>query len=502
VKLTLTVGRRVLGVTLAGLLAVAGCHRPAANAGAPGGLSRLEEMERERARTFCAELRSAAAAADSVAHGFILSGLADRSPRVRTCALELAAPTRDSLVMSRFVRMLADPVLPVRLAAIIALKRSVPAGSVSLLPLVNLLADSEPRVVAAAVLALGSGSDAPASRALELLLHDPQVSARVRARCAEALELRHDPKTLPALRAELGNPNDTVRQAVILALPAFGESVAAPLLLQSLGGQRPATRIAAAQALGRLATRRATVRLLGLLNDTSRAVAAAAMNALGRIQDSSAARPLVRSIRKSKTAPARAALNALVRIGLPALPAVLELLRDSRPDLRDAAIEILERIRVDTTLSLLAAALPDWESGPRAAVALEHRRWQPTTDEQVVHYLVARRDNFGLFERGAAASRVLRDDLDSGDRRVAENAAIALIGLGVSEAVPRLIEVLGQAGTDLMASAYVNSELDTLVSAGHRWAARHGYLVLSGRDSVTASSPLRGGARVTWASWR
>jgi HEAT repeat protein len=487
-----TAVRRALGATLAGLLLVAGCRRPSADIAAPGGRLRFENPDQERARSYCLELRSLAIAGDSLAPSFITASLEDRSPFVRTCALELVAPFRDSTTLSRVVRLLADPVRQVRLAAVIALKRSATADSVSLLPLVDLLADSEPEVAAAAVLALGSGSDASAGRGLELRLRDPQAPAHMRARCAEALELRHDPRTLPALRAELGNPNDTVRQAVLRALPAFGESLAVPLLLQSLGGQRPLTRIAAAQALGWLRTRRATARLTGLLSDTSRAVAAAAMNALGQIQDSAAARPLVQSIRKSKNAPVRAALNALVRIGLPALPAVLELLRENRPGLRDAGIEILERIRSDTTLSLLVGALPDWQSGPRAAAALEHRRWRPIADVATVHYLVARRDNFGLFEQGAAASRVLRADLDTGDRQVAENAAIALIGLGVSEAVPRLIEVLGQEGTDLMAAAYINSGLDTLASIGRGWAARHGYLVLSSRDS----------AGVTWASWR
>ena len=424
----------------------------------------------------------------------LIPALSDRSSLVRVCALELVGTSRDSTVLNRVVQLLADPVQVVRLAAITALRHSD-----SLLPLVGLLSDSEPEIAAAAVPALGSGSDAPTSRALALRLRDAAVPALVRARCAEALELRHDPTTLSALKAELGNPNDTIRQAVIQALSAFGESLAVPLLLPSLSGQRSATRIAAAQALGRLKTRRATARLVGLLNDTSRAVASAAMDALGQIQDSSAARPLVRSIRKEmystksgRSTLTRAALNALVRIGPPAVPATLELLRDNESDLRAAAIEVLERIRTDTTLSLLVSALPDWEGGPRVAAALERRRWQPRTDEETVRYQVARRDNYGLFEQGAAASQILRADLDSRDQRVTENAAIALIGLGVSGVVPRLIEVMGQGGTDLMAAACVNSGLDTLVSVGRGWAARHGYVVLGGRDSTG----------VVWGSWR
>jgi HEAT repeat protein len=323
-------------------------------------------------------------------------------------------------------------------------------------------------------------------------LQGRREATRVRARCAEVMERIHDPRMLPVLRANLGELNDTVRVAVIHALPAFGESLTAPLLLQSLGGQRPVTRVAAAQGLGRLRSHKGTARLVGLLSDRNSDVVTAAARALGQIRDSAAAEPLAGLIRKPGTVPEAIIIRALAHVGNPALPAANGLLLDNRPKLRAAGIAVLARIGTSQAVSRLADALPDWECGPMAAEALDRLRWKPQSDDQAVHYLIAKRDNFGLFEKTAIVGHVLRADLDSDNRQAIENAAITLVALGTTEVVPRLIEVLGQEGSELLASTFVNSGLDTLARAGRDWAARHGYVMVRGGDST--------GAR--WAGWK
>jgi hypothetical protein len=290
-----------------------------------------------------------------------------------------------------------------------------------------------------------------------------------------------------------------VRLAVLHALPQFGESVAAPLLLGALDGQRPATRIAAAEGLGRLASGRmplglpkVTARLVVMLSDRNNDVVLAAVRALGMTRDSAAAEPLTRLIRKPRSIPEASVLRALARIGDPALGAVEALLRDDRPELRTAGISILDLIGSGRAVTRLADALPDWECGTRVAAALDHWRWKPQDDAQLVHFLIARRDNFGLFEKTAIAGPVLKSDLESGDRQQVENAAITSVALGVTEAVPRLIGILGQEGSELLASAYVNSGLDTLARAGRDWAARNGYVLVKSGDTTG----------VRWAGWR
>jgi HEAT repeat protein len=431
---------------------------------------------------------------DPLAGEFLLAGLADRSADVRICALELIAPTPDSQALSRVTALLDDPVKEVRLAAIISLKRST-----SPLPLINLLTDPDPDIVAAAEYALGSSPNSLVSRRLAFTLQNPREPAPVRASCARVLEQLHDPGTLPALRANLGELNDTVRVAVLHALPAFGASVAAPLLLGALDGQRPATRIAAAQGLGRLAPGRrplgrpqVTARLTNLLSDRNNDVALAAVRALGMTRDSAGAQPLTRLIRKPRGIPEASVVRALARIGDPALGAVEALLQDDRPELRKAGISILALIGSSRAVNRLADALPDWECGTGAAEALDHRRWKPRSGAQLIHYLIARRDNYGLFVKTALAGPVLKSDLESGDRRQVENAAITSVALGVTEAVPRLLEVLGQQGSEILASAYVNSGLDTLARAGRNWAEHHGYVLVKGGDTTG----------VRWAGWR
>jgi len=455
---------------------------------------RPDRPEREREKTCCAALRTLADRKDSLAGPFLTAGLLDRSAEVRICALEYIAPTLDSRAISRIRTLLNDPVQEVRLAAVIALKRSA-----LFLPLCDLLTDADPDVVAAAEYALGSSPDSLVSRRLASQLRDPRQPASVRSSCARVLEQLHDPKTLPALRASLGDLNDTVRVAVLHALPQFGEFAAAPLLLGALDGQRPATRIAAAQGLGRLAGRRTplgrpgvTARLVSMLNDKNNDVVLAAVRALGMIRDPAAAEPLARLVRRPRTISQASVIRALARIGEPGLGAIEDLLRDDRPELRTAGIAACELIRSDQAVNRLADALPDWECGTRAAEALDHRRWKPGDDAQLVHYLIARRDNFGLFEQATIAGPVLRNDLESGNRLQVENAAITLVALGTTEAVPKLIEVLRQYGNELLASAYVNSGLDTLVRAGQDWAAHHGYVLIRGGDTTG----------VRWAGWR
>ncbi len=455
---------------------------------------RIASPEHEREKACCTALKTLAEHKDTLAGAFLAAGLLDRSAEVRICALELIAPTPDSQALSRIAALLYDPVQEVRLAAVISLKRSA-----SLLPLTDLLSDSDPDIAGAAVYALSSGRDSAVNRRLAAGLQDRRQAAQVRARYAEVLERIHDPKSLPALRANLGELNDTVRVAVLHALPQFGESIAAPLLLGALDGQRSATRIAAAQGLGRLAPMgrplglpRVTARLVSLLSDKNNDVVLAAVRALGSIRDSVAAEPLTRLIRKPRSIPEASVIRALARIGDPALGAVEGLLRDDRPELRTAGISILDLIGSSRAVNRLADALPDWECGTRAAAALDHWRWRPQDDAQLVHYLIARRDNFGLFEKTAIAGPVLKSDLESGDRQRVENAAITSVALGVTEAVPRLIGILGQEGSELLASAYVNSGLDTLARAGRDWAARNGYVLVKGGDTTG----------VRWAGWR
>lgn len=511
------------------LLLVCGLLLPAcARTHAPKWRPHRKEVssENDRVKACIRELVTLKSQNDPVAGEFLLAGLADRSAEVRIWALELIAPTTDSQALSRVSALLHDPVREVRLAAVVSLKISG-----SLLPLIGLLSDSVPDIAAAAVYGLSSSRDSAVNRRLAAGLLDRRQTAPVRALYAEVLERISDPKTLPALRANLGELNDTVRVAVLHALPAFGESIAAPLLLGALDGQRPATRIAAAQGLGRLAQGRrplglpkVTARLVSLLSDKNNDVALAAVRALGSIRDSAGAEPLTRLILKPRTAPSANAnpkpevqnpnpdlefgasisgfpsrgipeatiIRALAHIGDPALGAVEGLLQDDRPELRAAGISVLDRIGSNRAINRLADALPDWECGTSAAAALDHRRWKPQNDTQLIHYLIARRDNYGLFMKSAVAGPVLKSDFESGAPRQVENAAITSVALGTTEAVPRLLEVLVEQGSEILASAYVNSGLDTLVQAGRDWAAHHGYVLVKGGDTTG----------VRWAGWR
>jgi uncharacterized membrane-anchored protein YjiN (DUF445 family) len=139
----------------------------------------------------------------------------------------------------------------------------------------------------------------------------------------------------------------------------------------------------------------------------------------------------------------------------------------------------------------LISHLRDWHAGDAIAEALDKLGWRPESDEDKVHYLVAKEAGDKLKQMWNTTKRVLLKDVESNNYRVIEDALYAFIAIGKKEIIRELIDTLNRKGTKIMAEAYLNCGNKELDDAARDWAYRHGYTIFPGF----------GDAPVGWGSW-
>jgi uncharacterized membrane-anchored protein YjiN (DUF445 family) len=185
--------------------------------------------------------------------------------------------------------------------------------------------------------------------------------------------------------------------------------------------------------------------LIGVLRDEDWRVREAAASVLGKIGDKRAVEPLIAA------------------------------LRDGDSDVREAAASALGEIGDKKAIPALVLHLRDWYAGDHVADALDELGWQPTTDEEKVHYLAAKRKVDELKQMWDITKRVLFKDIESNDYRVMKNAVHALLSIEKKGIIQELIDILNKKGTKEMAEIYLNCGCPELCKAVESWAFRHGY---------------------------
>jgi len=302
---------------------------------------------------------------------------------------------------------------------------------------------------------LGAAAVAP----LVVTLREGEGSARVAA--VQALGKTGAAQAVPPLIDALSDRDLAVRQAAAAALGQHGmrqadaalRSRAVDALIDALHDRSNAVRQAAAAALGQIGDPSAVAPLIEALNDKEIALRRAATAALVQIGDPRALEPLNRALQDGDPAVRELAADALaklgwhpdeaasgatywivqrqwdrcVEIGAPAVPPLIDALRDEDPDVRRAAAEALGQI---------AARQADAAVGARAAEPLG------VLLRQDPH---ARQAAAGVLGRiGAPAVRPLIAALEQegGDEQVRDAATGALAQIG-PPAVEALIAALG-----------------------------------------------------------
>ena len=490
----------------------------------------------------------------------------------REPALVAPAPPSD------LIKLLNDTEARVRRRAALAIGRVGLSEGVE--PLTKLLDDSEIEVRQMAAFGLGLIGDASARPALLAALKDPQPVLQGRA--AESLGQIGDRSDADAIGAmvqahikagalmgvspdDLTYPLSAPTEAVRLGLYALArlgayDALAAAVLVNE---QPVSTWWPVAYALQRAGDPRAAPALMALLNTPGRFTAAFAVKGLGTSKATQAS-PVLRQIVEQRTRPAPIVIQALRSLtairdasAVPILVKIiadasadptlrleaanafgalvtaehvellLDLVSNSVPAIRAAALQALARVDPATFLTALASldadrewtvrvamanalgTLPSAQSLPRLTVMLQD------PDQKVIPAVLAALAS----SKATGVERILLDRLGSSDLSVQMAAANALADLKIAAAAQPLADAYRRAATEdsYTARAAALGALARLDPAAAQpvlmealkdrdWAVRVRALTLLKEQKVTAQDaatrPATAGRTVTDPQWQ
>ena len=424
-------------------------------------------------------------------------------PATSTQPAIIATPSPSDLI-----RLLNDNEARVRRRAALALGRVGLPEAVE--PLTELLGDEDPDVRQMAAFALGLIGATNARPGLLAALGDGDPE--VQGRAAEALGMIGDPADAAAVSGmvrthvgagalaglaadDLTSPLAPAVEAARLgmyALARLGSYDALAAVALDASGQPLSTWWPVSYAIQRLGDPRGAPALVTLLNTPGRYTAAFAARGLGVMKAPAAAEPLRQIVERRAAHPAVVvqAVRALAAIGdsataplvtrivvdgeadatlrLEAMSALsvlatadsldllLDLMSDSAPAIRGAAIRTLARVDPDTLLAALSGLDPDRDWTVRAAEAAALATLPPARaqarlrmllqdqDPRVVSAVVAAL----VTSKAPGTETTLIERLKADDFAVRAAAARGLGELEVSSSVPALVEAYHEAEGD------------------------------------------------------
>jgi HEAT repeat protein len=215
------------------------------------------------------------------ARQMILEGLADADPQIRGNAVEVVAATRAVGLMPAVQKLLADPVVPVKFAALLAIGdlgyaqarneagpllndpnpniKIAAAYAISRLGqpelyqvICDALAGDDQTVRANAALLLGKSGRQEGIRFLYWTLQRDDSSDLVILQTAEAIAMLGDRRIYPKLWTRLISAYADDRVIGIRAMGALGTDEATSAIITMLDDPVPEVRLAAAEQLGKL----------------------------------------------------------------------------------------------------------------------------------------------------------------------------------------------------------------------------------------------------------
>jgi HEAT repeat protein/bifunctional DNase/RNase len=431
--------------------------------------------------------------ADSESLNHLIDGLADPEPLVRAEIAQQLTAVGDDGAADQLALLTTDGDPDVRLAAVRALARI--GGERSITVLVDRLADPVFDVQQAAADALAAIGDAGVARAFASWLAGVD-DARLRARYVAVLgELGGQPG-IRDLAQFLIDPARAVRKAAADALgtlsrtlvtdvlvplltssgtPAerwlaavtlghLGSPRAARVLVDHLTDEDPRRRLIAAEALANVDTPAAIDALADRLTDPSERVETldAAVRRLIEVRDTRLVDGLAAALADPHSQVRQTSFGLLVDVlGQGAVPYVDLLLRDRDPAVREAALDLLDKLGPDTAIkqltTLAAAPRPD----TRLEVLRRLARHHPDNLAQILAPHLRDPDarviklaaSWLAETRDAEATRMLISALGDTDTRVRMAAALAL---GVTDD-PRVVGALAECHEDPDREVRVNA---------------------------------------------
>lgn len=285
---------------------------------------------------------------------------------------------------------------------------------------------------------------------------------------------------------------DSVSSQAAEALGNIGDKQAVEPLIKALSNEDKIIRESAATALGKIKDTRAVQPLLTTLKDKVPKVRNAAQTALAEIAktDAKVLKSLMPGLKKINL-PLR---GVFVKIGTPAVEPLIKGLKDSNPVMRINAAAALGGIGDRKAIEPLKQNLTDWYSNKFVGQALTKLNWEPQSDEDKIHLLVAQSKGEELRQDWETTKKVLLQDIQSKNYRQIQNSLYAFINIGDKEIVNELVKMLNDKGNKNMALAYLNSRENNLENAARQWAKQRGYKIVKAKRSQSVQP-------VKWGSW-
>ena len=309
------------------------------------------------------------------------------------------------------------------------------------------LADSNARTVAAVAWALSSAKSYPATMLLDAL-KDPDISSSALIDVISAHKLRIP---LRDLLAAAYNQDSGDKAALFKIIGDIAEPSAIPDLLGRLEGKDVGVRVHLMDILSRFGTPEVQQAILGQLKDTSRLIRQAALGALLKtpaLTSIDAVAPLLADADIEVT---NRAIELMIRARHPTtVKHLVAILKNESEYARRAAVEVLNEVGDANSIKHLLEAIKDsdWWVRSRAADALGKIGGPRVVDAVLV--LVRDPDEdirrtaieiLNLTKDERAVEYLLQATRDS-DWWVSERAVDALAEMGSHRALPRLVEML------------------------------------------------------------
>jgi HEAT repeat protein len=322
---------------------------------------------------------------------------------------------------------------------------------------------------------------------------------------------------VPPLLGCLKDEDAGRRQGAAEALGELGDKRAVDPLIACLQDDSMDVKKNAAKALAQLGDKRAVAPLIAVLKNDTTEVGLAAAEALGLLGDSAAVPPLVASLTDQDAGLRQACAQALdklhyhpgkvednitylialqawdrvAKLGAPAFEPLSACLSDQNIDIRQGAIGALGDLGDKRAIAPLRDALPDWNLNASLVTALEKLGWKPASDAEQIYDWIGKQDSSHLKQGWEKTSKVLLEDVSSGDQRKVQNAVYSFMALGEPKVLDDLVQILDDHGDKDMAETFLNCGNDKLEQAANDWAKNNGYTI----------TPIPGSSHQSWGSW-
>jgi len=412
----------------------------------------------------------------------------DLPDAVRMSVVKALGRLKDPRAVPVLMDRLTDRVSVVRGLAAEAL---VDMGTAGIDPLVEILGNNDPEIqdlASDALVKIGAPAVEPLLE--KLSENDPKFSWPI----IDILGRIGDERAVTPLIEKLQSPDPDIAMKAADALGVIGNESAVEPLILVLKDHRSPARHAAADALIRIGEPaiQPLIMALSATDAETRNLVSDALVKIGR----PAVDPLAAEMLSPDADFRKRVAKILVGIGTPAVGPLGAVLADKNPHVRRSAADALVNIGNSAAVQALVDDLSLWHARKTAAKALESLEWKPANPSERIYYLIAKGRKAELLADWDTTRYVLLKKLRSGSKQANRYAISAIIELGETKLIPKLLNFLDTHGNGEMAGIYLNSGRKELVEAARDWMARHkeakvtdSAVAMVRWDAMGASSP-------------